>query len=100
MDYQTAVPGARVLRNGECTIDVTFALANSAGMHYIRCISTVDSLSQMAQHFLLSPAAKTLSVAQVCRMTDAQAEVAFRQLRWPEADGKPSWGYFGHTRGS
>jgi len=51
----------------------------------------------MAQHFLLSPAAKTLSVAQVCRMTDAQAEVAFRQLRWPEADGKPSCVYCDHA---
>jgi transposase-like protein len=43
----------------------------------------------MAQHFLLSPAAKTLSLAKVLRMTDAQAEEAFRAIRWHETDGKP-----------
>lgn len=43
----------------------------------------------MAQHFLLSRPAKTLSLAQVFRMTDAEAEAAFRMVRWPETDGKP-----------
>jgi hypothetical protein len=32
----------------------------------------------MAQHFLLSKAAKTLSLAQVFRMTDAEAESTFK----------------------
>ena len=41
----------------------------------------------MAQHFLLSSAAKTLSLAQVFRMTDAEAETAFRKVRWPNTDG-------------
>jgi transposase-like protein len=41
------------------------------------------------QHFLLSKAAKTLSLAQVFRMTDAEAETAFRKLRWPDTDGAP-----------
>jgi hypothetical protein len=36
----------------------------------------------MAQHFLLSKAAKTLSLAQVFRMTDAEAEAAFKMIRW------------------
>jgi transposase-like protein len=43
----------------------------------------------VAQHFLLSKAAKTLSLAQVFRMTDAEAEVAFAKIRWFENEGKP-----------
>ena len=43
----------------------------------------------MSQHFLLSPAAKTLSLAQVFRMSDAEAETMFCQLRWPDTQGKP-----------
>ena len=43
----------------------------------------------MAQHFLLSRPAKTLSLAQVFRMTDTEAEAMFRKVRWPETDGAP-----------
>lgn len=43
----------------------------------------------MAQHFLLSPVAKTLSIAKVLRMSDSQAEKAFRSIRWAETDGNP-----------
>ena len=43
----------------------------------------------MAQHFLLSKAAKTLSLAQVFRMTDGEAETAFRMVRWPDTNGEP-----------
>src|ERR1700730_5156580 len=43
----------------------------------------------MAQHFLLSRAAKTLSLAQVFRMTDAEAETAFKAVRWPDTNGAP-----------
>jgi transposase-like protein len=43
----------------------------------------------VAQHFLLSSAAKTLSLAQVFRMTDAQAEEVFRKVRWAETNGQP-----------
>lgn len=43
----------------------------------------------MAQHFLLSSAAKTLSLASVFRMTDAEAETAFRMARWPDTNGDP-----------
>ena len=38
----------------------------------------------MSQHFLLSAKARTLSLVQVMRMSDAEAEGAFRNLRWPE----------------
>ena len=43
----------------------------------------------MSQHFLLSRAAKTLSLAQVFRMTDGEAETAFKNLRWADTDGAP-----------
>lgn len=43
----------------------------------------------MAQHFLLSPAAKTLSLVKVMRMSDTEARSAFRKVRWSETDGEP-----------
>ncbi len=43
----------------------------------------------MAIHFLQSKAAKTLSLAQVFRMTDQEAEETFRRVRWHETDGAP-----------
>ncbi|PWE31205.1 IS1595 family transposase [Maritimibacter sp. 55A14] len=43
----------------------------------------------MAQHFLLSPAAKTLSLVKVMRMSDRQAREAFRAIRWADTDGDP-----------
>lgn len=41
----------------------------------------------MAQHFLLSAAARTLSLKAVFRMGEDQAYDTFRKLRWPETDG-------------
>src|SRR5690349_14826019 len=43
----------------------------------------------MAQHFLLSAKAKTLTLASVFRMTDAEAEAMFRSLRWESTNGAP-----------
>jgi transposase-like protein len=43
----------------------------------------------MAQHFLLSARARTLSLVQAMRMTDAEAETEFRKVRWSETDGQP-----------
>ena len=43
----------------------------------------------MAQHFLLSRAAKTLSLASIFTMKDAEAEMTFRRIRWAETDGEP-----------
>jgi transposase-like protein len=43
----------------------------------------------MSQHFLLSPAAKTLTLAQVFQMTDAAAEAMFCRVRWFDTAGKP-----------
>src|SRR6202453_3195872 len=43
----------------------------------------------MSQHFLLSRPAKSLSLAQVFRMSDAEAEAIFAKVRWPETNGAP-----------
>src|SRR5271165_6540798 len=43
----------------------------------------------MSQHFLLSSLAKTLSLGAVFRMSDAEAEDAFRKVRWHETGGDP-----------
>jgi transposase-like protein len=42
----------------------------------------------MAQHFLLSAKARTLSIGAVTRMTDAQAETMFAAIRWADTNGK------------
>ncbi len=43
----------------------------------------------MSQHFLLSRPAKTLTLASVFRMSDAEAETMFCRVRWPETEGAP-----------
>jgi transposase-like protein len=43
----------------------------------------------MAQHFLHSPAARTLKLATVLRMTEEQAREAFKAMRWVDTDGEP-----------
>jgi transposase-like protein len=43
----------------------------------------------MAQHFLLSAAARSLSPGKVMRMSERGAENVFVRLRWPQTDGKP-----------
>ncbi len=43
----------------------------------------------MAQHFLLSAKARTLSLAQVIRMTDDEAYSTFAAIRWAANDGQP-----------
>ncbi len=43
----------------------------------------------MAQHFLLSAGARSLSAAKIMRMSDSAVENVFLRLRWPETDGKP-----------
>ena len=45
-------------------------------------------MRQMASHFLLSAKARSLSIATVLRMTDAQAETMFAAIRWTETDGR------------
>jgi transposase-like protein len=43
----------------------------------------------MPQHFLLSSAARTLTLASVVRMSDEEVERTFIRLRWAGSDGKP-----------
>jgi transposase-like protein len=43
----------------------------------------------MAQHFLLSTAARSLSLAKVARMSDEEAHNAFRLIRWTDTEGEP-----------
>jgi hypothetical protein len=44
---------------------------------------------EMSQHFLLSSKAKTLRLADVLRLSDAEAETAFCKIRWQETAGAP-----------
>ncbi len=44
-------------------------------------------VSIMSQHFLLSPAAKTLSLVKVMRMSHDEARDAFRNIRFADTDG-------------
>jgi len=43
----------------------------------------------MAQHFLLSTAARSLSLATVARMSEDEANEAFRLIRWAQTKGEP-----------
>jgi len=43
----------------------------------------------MSQHFLLSRAARSLSLAKVMRMSDDQAYDAFKAIRWAATEGEP-----------
>src|SRR6202167_320384 len=43
----------------------------------------------MSQHFLLSRPAKSLSLAQVFRMSEPEAEATCAKVRWPETNGAP-----------
>ena len=43
----------------------------------------------MSQHFLLTAAARTVSLKQILRMEEAEAWTLFCTIRWPESDGAP-----------
>ena len=43
----------------------------------------------MAQHFLLSAKAKTLSIAKLALMSEKESEQYFRALRWASTEDKP-----------
>ena len=43
----------------------------------------------MAQHFLLSTKARTLSLAKVLRLSDDEAFESFKAVRWAENNGEP-----------
>src|ERR1700686_2168575 len=43
----------------------------------------------MGQHFLLSAAARSLSLTKIAGMSDSEAENLFLRLRWPQTGGEP-----------
>lgn len=43
----------------------------------------------MAQHFLLSAAARNLSLKKVFRLSDNEAREVFASVRWVENGGQP-----------
>ncbi len=47
------------------------------------------NVGDMAQHFLLSRAARTLSLAKVARLSDEEAHDAFKEIRWCDTGGEP-----------
>jgi transposase-like protein len=51
----------------------------------------------MAQHFLLSRQAKTLSLAKVFRMSEPEAETLFKKIRWADNNGDPVCPHCGST---
>jgi transposase-like protein len=51
--------------------------------------STIFVEVALAQHFLLSAAARTLSLKAVLRMSDKEAFDTFKKVRWVETDGEP-----------
>src|ERR1700722_15233123 len=54
----------------------------------------------MPQHFLLSPAARTLTLASVARMSDEEAELVFIRLRWQDNGGQAYCPKCGATEGA
>lgn len=49
----------------------------------------------MSQHFLLSAAARTLSLVKVMRMSDTEARETFKAIRWASTEGEPVCGKCG-----
>ena len=43
----------------------------------------------MAQHFLLSAQARTLSLREIYKGGEEKAYATFRRMRWPATDGEP-----------
>jgi transposase-like protein len=59
-------------------------LANGGpGLNWVPCRSIV------CFHFLLTAAARSLSLAQVARLSDEEAHAKFCEIRWSDNDGKP-----------
>jgi transposase-like protein len=46
-------------------------------------------MNTSGQHFLLSPAARTLSLAKVLRMSDDETFETFKAIRWASTEGDP-----------
>ncbi|HIP12383.1 MAG TPA: IS1595 family transposase [Arcobacter sp.] len=51
----------------------------------------------MAQHFLLSAKARTLSIVKIAMMPDEEIHNIFKQIRWSANDGEPICPHCGIT---
>jgi transposase-like protein len=43
----------------------------------------------VAQHFLMSAAVRTLSLIDLCDLSEEAAHQMFRRMRWPDTNGAP-----------
>lgn len=43
----------------------------------------------MAQHFLLSSKARSLSLIKIATMSDDEVDEVFKQIRWADTNGEP-----------
>jgi len=68
-------------------INDMFPIDNDRNHHYIRYEDI--GYSDMAQHFLLSKEARTLSLREVLRLSDDEAYAAFKAIRFGENQGEP-----------
>lgn len=59
------------------------------GFHGARGQSCSAGIGPLSQHFLLTSAARTLSLTAVARMSDEEAHARFVAIRWADNDGKP-----------
>jgi transposase-like protein len=73
----------------DITVSDVFLIDNGEYRHHIRRSYIECGDTPMSQHFLLSPAAKTLTLAQVMRMSNDEADAMFARIRWPETNGAP-----------
>src|ERR1019366_9033889 len=46
-------------------------------------------IAAVAQHFLMSAAARTLSLVDLCDLSEEAAHQMFRRMRWPDIEGAP-----------
>ena len=54
-----------------------------------RCRLGGSPTPEIAQHFLLTAAARTVSLKQILRMEEDEAWTMFCSIRWPETEGAP-----------
>ena len=50
---------------------------------------STENVGLMAQHFLLSAKARSLSLATVARLSDEEAFQTFKLIRWSATEGAP-----------
>lgn len=48
-----------------------------------------ESVGSVSRYFLLSKAARSLSLARVARLSDDEARATFQNIRWAATDGRP-----------